>query len=120
MRFIYTIVTNALALFVVSLLIPNFIFTGGVAGPLLAGIIITLLNTFARPIMNLLSFPLIFLSGGLFLIIVNALILYFTSYIIAVMDIAGVSLKIEGALTYVLAAVIFGLANWFIHWFFKE
>jgi hypothetical protein len=68
----------------------------------------------------LLSFPLVLLSAGLFLIVINAFILYLTVYVIEVMDIDGVSMAIQGLLTYLLAAVILGLANSTIHWFLKE
>jgi uncharacterized membrane protein YvlD (DUF360 family) len=36
------------------------------------------------------------------------------------MDIAGIALQVESLLTYLFAAIIFGVANWFIHWFLKE
>jgi len=36
------------------------------------------------------------------------------------MDFEGVDLVVDGPLTYLIAAVIFGLANWLIHWFLKD
>jgi len=60
------------------------------------------------------------LSAGLFSIVINAFILYLTHYILEVADIAGVALHVESLLTYVLAAVIFGVANWLISWFLKD
>jgi len=120
MRFIYTLVTNAIALFVVSLLLKGFVFEGGWIAPVVVAAVITVLNSVVKPFLKLLSFPLVFMTGGLFLIVINAVILYLSDYLVAVMDIQGVDLRVDNALTYVWAAVIFGLANWFLNWFFKE
>lgn len=120
MRIIYTILANALALFLASRLLSGFVFEGGWIAPVLVGAIISILNFILKPIIKLLSFPLIFLSGGLFLIAINAFLIYLSSYLLRVMDIAGTALNVKDILTYVLAALIFGIANWFIHWFLKD
>ncbi|MFT7184103.1 MAG: putative membrane protein [Oceanicoccus sp.] len=120
MRLIYTVVTNAFALFAASIALEGFTFEGGWVAPVIAGVVLTLLNMLVKPVLKFLSFPLVFVSAGLFLIVINAGILYLTQYIVAVMDIVGVSMQIKDLLTYMLAAIIFGVANWFIHWFLKE
>ncbi|MBT4384278.1 phage holin family protein [Candidatus Peregrinibacteria bacterium] len=120
MRFLYLIVTNAFALFLVSILLEGVQFEGGITAPVIAGGIIALLNFFVKPILKFLSFPLVFISAGFFIIIINAFILYLANYIIFVMDIEGVAMNVDNLLTYVLAALIFGVANWLIHWFLKE
>jgi len=120
MRFIYVIFVNALALFIASLVLPGLSFEGSWIAPVIAGATITILNMLVKPILKLLSFPLIFISAGLFLIVINAFILYLTQYIIKVMDIANVVMHVDTLLTYVFAAIIFGLSNWVINWFLKE
>ena len=120
MKFIYTVFVNALALFIVSLLLSDFALIGTWLTPVVLGLIMTILNAVVRPILRLLTFPLIFFSAGLFLIVINAVILYIAEYLILVMDISGVGLQINGLLTYLLAAIIFGVANWTLNWFLKE
>lgn len=120
MRFLATILINALALFLVSQILDDFRLEGGWLTPILVGALVTLLNFLVKPILKLLSFPLIFLTGGLFLIILNAVILYLADVLLEIMDFEGVDLAVEGLLTYLLAAVIFGIANWLIHWFLKD
>lgn len=120
MRLIYTIVTNAFALFVASIALQGFVFEGGWLAPVIAGGVLTILNMLVKPVLKFLSFPLVFVSAGLFLIVINAGILYLTQYFVTVMDITGVSMRINDLLTYLLAAIIFGVANWLIHWFLKE
>ena len=120
MRFIYVILTNAVALFIASYILEGLSFEGGWVAPIIAAIVITLLNFLVKPLLKLLSFPLIFLSAGLFLIVINAFILFLAEYLIGVMDITGVSMHVDNLLTYVLAAIIFGLANWLIQWIIKD
>lgn len=120
MRLIYTIITNAFALFIASELLPGFSFEGGWLAPVIAAAVLTGLNMLVKPILKFLAFPLVFVTGGLFLIAINAGILYLTQYVLQVMDVQGVSMQINDLLTYLLAAIIFGIANWLIHWFLKE
>ncbi len=120
MKFLFLIAVNAFALFLVSLLLPGVEFGTSPAGPIIAGLTITILNAVLKPLIKLFTFPLVFLSAGLFLIVINAFILYLTVYLLQVMDVEGATLVVQGPLTYLLASVIFGLANSTIHWFLKE
>ncbi|MFA5792877.1 MAG: phage holin family protein [Candidatus Gracilibacteria bacterium] len=120
MKIIYTILVNAIALFIASRLLSGFVFEGGILAPIMVGTILSFLNFILKPVLKLLSFPFIFITGGLFLIAINAFLIYLSSYLLQVMDIAGTALNVADILTYVLAAVIFGIANWFIHWFLKD
>ena len=78
--FIIRILGNALALYVAFLVVPGFIITGGWESYLIAGIILGLLNIIVRPIVKLISFPLIILTLGLFIIVINALMLWLVDY----------------------------------------
>lgn len=120
MRILVTILANALALFLVSKLLDGFVFEGGLIAPVIVAAILTVLNFILKPILKFLSFPLVFLTGGLFLIVLNAFMLYLANYLLEVMAFEGVDLAVDGVLTYALAAVIFGIANWLIHWFLKD
>lgn len=120
MRILITVIVNSLALFLASILLDGFQFEGGFLAPVIAGLVISVLNALVKPILKFLSFPVIFFSLGLFLIVINAVILFLTQYLVNVIDIQGVSMQITGLLTYVLAAIIFGLLNSFIHWFLKD
>lgn len=120
MSIVSTIFANALALFLVSKIATGLEIQGGMETYVIIGIILSILNFVLKPILKVLSFPLVFLSGGLFLIVINALILYLCEYFIRVIDITGVSMHVNGTLTYLWAAAILGLANWLIHWFLKE
>ncbi len=120
MSFLYSLGANAIALFIVSRLLDGIQFEGGILGYLIVGAILTLLNFSIKPILKVISFPLVFLTGGLFLIVINALILFLAQRLLTIMDFTGIAMKVDGALTYLLGAVIFGIANWLIHWLLKD
>lgn len=120
MSILSTILANALALFIVSQVANGLQIEGGLLTYALIGVILSLLNLILKPILKLLSFPLVFFSGGLFLIVINAIILYLCEYLIRVIDVTGVTMHVDSTLTYLWAAAILGIANWLIHWFLKE
>lgn len=80
--FIFTVrwLLNSLGLWVAVQLLGtgyNTIEVGtGVAGFLLAGLIFSIVNTVLKPFIVILSLPAILLSLGLFMIIVNGLMVY--------------------------------------------
>ncbi len=120
MSFLFTIFLNALALFIVTQLLGGFHLEGGWLAYVIAGAVISILNALVKPVLKLVAFPLVFLTAGLFLIVINALILFLTQHLLEVMDISGMALVVDNLLTYFLAALIFGLANSVLNWFLKE
>lgn len=116
----FTVAVNMGALWVTALLIDKFNFTGGMPFLLIAGTVLGLLNVLIKPVIKLLSFPAIFISAGLFLIIINAAMLGMLDYVLHILDFTGIDLQVEGALTYLWAAIIFGLVNWLEHWLLKK
>ena len=71
--FIYTIV-----LMVTSGIFPGFALSGMMAA-VQAGFILTLLNTFVKPILIFFTFPLTLMTLGLFYFVVNAIIILMTA-----------------------------------------
>ena len=119
-RIAFGIAVNMGALWITSLLLDKFSFTGGIPFLLVAGTLIGVLNYLVKPIVKLLSFPMIFFSAGLFLMVINALMLVILDYLLSVLDFTGIDLQVDGTLTYLWAAVIFGLVNWLEHWMLKR
>jgi putative membrane protein len=77
-KLILSIVANALAIFLAAkYIIPQYMtFTGYVVDYLTVGLILALANIFIRPILKIVSAPLIFITMGLFLIVINIIILF--------------------------------------------
>ena len=70
-RIAFGIAVNMGALWITSLLLDKFSFTGGIPFLLVAGTLIGVLNYLVKPIVKLLSFPMIFFSAGLFLMVIK-------------------------------------------------
>jgi putative membrane protein len=66
----------ALGLYLITLVTPLGISFDSTEDLAWAALILILVNTFIKPILILISLPLVLLSLGLFLLIINAIILY--------------------------------------------
>lgn len=108
----FFLVVNTINVYAVTQLLDGFIVTGGWYGYALVGVIIGLLNLIVKPILKLLSLPFIFLTAGLFMIVVNAVILYLGQNIVEILNFSTVNLTIEGIGTYIAAVVLFGIVNY--------
>ncbi|OGM98790.1 MAG: hypothetical protein A2817_00255 [Candidatus Yanofskybacteria bacterium RIFCSPHIGHO2_01_FULL_39_8b] len=80
-RFLARILGNSVALYAASWLVAGFSFTGGIKEYAIAGVALGLLNTAVKPILKFISFPVIILTLGLFMIVINALLLWLVDYI---------------------------------------
>lgn len=69
-------VVNAIALYFTSQLLSGLSVKGGVVTFLLAGLVLSLLGLFVKPILKLITLPLNIITFGAFSIVINAVILY--------------------------------------------
>lgn len=76
-----TFIGTALSLWAAVGIVGGFEFDGAVWEFLVVAAIVGLANAFVKPFLQLLSLPLIVLTLGLFLIIVNALVLQFSVWL---------------------------------------
>jgi putative membrane protein len=79
--------------------------TAGVA----AVFVLTILNLLIRPILLILTLPLIVLSLGLFLVVVNALLLELTAYLVKGFTVSGFWPAVGGALVISVVTSILSL-----------
>jgi Predicted membrane protein len=75
---------------------------------LLAALVLGLVNTFVRPILMLLSLPLIVATLGLFLLVINALMLLLASALLPGFEVKGFFTAILGAALISLVSFILG------------
>ncbi len=87
-RFLLKIIVSALALWAADWLLAGFAVAGGLAGYLLAGLVLGVLNAFVRPILKLVSLPLILITFGLFTFVINAALLWFVARSLSFVTIA--------------------------------
>ncbi len=99
---------NAAALFAAVKLIPGMHFTGGIGQLLLVALVFGLVNAVVRPVLTLLSCPLIVVTLGLFLLVINALMLWLTSWLSARF---GLGFHVDGFLTALLGGLVIGIVS---------
>ncbi|MFU2157567.1 phage holin family protein [Caldisericum sp. AR60] len=80
-KFLVSFIVNAVALYLVSLIIPGIWFDNTLS-ILTASLIFGIVNSIIRPFFMFLSLPLIFLTLGLFTFIINGLMLKIVSLIV--------------------------------------
>jgi len=102
-RLVVAWLINAAALWVADWLFDGVTIDGW--GPLLiAAAVLGIFNTFLKPILAILSIPLIILTLGLFLLLINMAILALTDWIVS-------DFNIEGFWTYIGTVVVVWLVN---------
>jgi putative membrane protein len=74
-------ILNAAALWVAAALIPGLDFDGGPGRLLLVAAVFGIVNSTLRPLLTVLTCPLIVLTLGLFTLVINALMLLVTGWL---------------------------------------
>ena len=119
MNFVVRVLVTALALWLTSLVIPahvdivdNGTKLGTVLAVLVVALVFNLVNLIVKPVIKLLSLPLYILTLGLFTLVVNAFMLWLTTWITG-QNFFGTrhwGLDIHGGFWwYVLAALIIAI-----------
>jgi putative membrane protein len=119
-KIVIGVALNAIALYAVTLLLVDIKYTGGFKFFLLSGLIIGFLNVFVKPLMKILSFPLMILTIGLFSLVINAIIFWLTMLVVNGIHLSDVSVTISGTSVYLIAGIVFGLMNAGLHFFIKN
>lgn len=81
-------VITGVAVLAAAEIVPGIKIDGVPAGAATV-IILALLNAIVRPVLYLFSFPMIIFSFGLFMVIINALLLQFTSWLVTGFTVDG-------------------------------
>jgi putative membrane protein len=77
---------NAAALWVAAYFIPGLSFTGGLVQLFLVAAVFGVVNSLVRPLLTVLTCPLIVLTLGLFSLVINALMLLLTGWVSSYWD----------------------------------
>jgi len=113
MKFIVQILVNTVAIFLADYLVPGIIFEGDILTLFIAGLLLGLINFFIKPIAKLISAPLIVISLGLFIVVINIALLWLLEYFIS-------ELTIIGFWSYFWGVIIISFVNIFFNTGKKE
>ncbi len=105
------ILVNAAALWVATLIVPGITFTGEWWKLILVAVAFSLLNTYLRPILRILTFPITMLTLGLFLLIINAGMLLLTS---AVSDQLQLGFEVADFWAALLGAIVVAIVGFLL------
>ncbi len=109
--FVIRWLVTTIAVLVAAHLVPGIGYDGW--GALLgASLLLGIINAFVRPILLLLSLPFIIVTMGLFIFVINALLLLLVSKIVPAFHVAGFWSAFFGA-------IIISLASWILSSFFR-
>ena len=81
MNLIIKLLISTIVVFVLSYFLPGVHVTS-LTGALMVAVVLGLLNTFLKPILVLLTIPVTFFTLGLFLLVINAIIILICDYFI--------------------------------------
>jgi putative membrane protein len=115
-KFVIWVVVNALALTVATWLLQGIRLTGEttedrVFTMLLVALIFGVINAVVSPVVKILSLPFIILTLGLFLLVINAFMLMFTSWISREI---GLGFHVDGFWTALFGAIIVTVSTWLL------
>lgn len=128
MSFLLRVLVNALAIWVAAWILPGMELTadpsvvsavgGETAASVLAylfiGLVFGVVNAVVRPVLSILSLPITCLTLGLFAVVVNAAMLWLTSWL---SSFTPLQLEIDSFLwTAVLATLIIGVVSLVMGW----
>ncbi|MDQ0714642.1 putative membrane protein [Streptomyces luteogriseus] len=116
-NFVVKTIANAGALAVAVWLLDKITLTGDstvkeVSTLIIVALLFGLVNFLVKPLVKLLSLPLLILTLGLFTLIVNALMLLLTSWLADKLDL---SFHVEGFWTAVVGGLIISVVSWALH-----
>lgn len=118
LRLLLRLAVNAIALWVAVELVPGLTYTSeSYVSLLVIALIFGLVNALVRPILVLLTCPLIVLTLGLFILIVNGVLLSITVWLSGVFDLG---LSSDSFISTLLGALIISVVSGVINLLIKE
>jgi putative membrane protein len=107
------VLTSGIAIWLAAIIVPGVRledddFAGQLVTVLVVAIIFGLVNAVLGPMLKVLTFPLFLLTLGLFALVVNALLLWFTGWLAAQVNLA---FAVDGFWAAFLGAIVVTLAT---------
>ncbi len=106
MRLLLNWVLSAVALLIVTYLVPGF-YVAGFLRALLAALVIGIINATLGLLLKVLTFPLTILTLGIFWFVINALMLELASALVPGFEIRGFGAAFLGAVVLALINLLF-------------
>jgi putative membrane protein len=117
MRFLMRIVVTAIALWAATRLVSGITFHGGWLGLTGVALVFGVLNSFVRPVLGFLAFPLLIITLGLFTFVLNGVMLLLTS---ALASKFGLDFHVAGFWAAFWGAIVIGIVSFLLSMFLPD
>lgn len=122
MRWILRLLANAAALAIATWILSGITLTGSsttsqIVTLLVVALIFGVLNAIIKPIFALVTLPLLLLTLGLFLIVINACMLLLTSWLAGLFDLGW---SVDGFWTALLGGIIISIVSFVLNVFLPD
>lgn len=108
MNFLIRLIITAIALWVAVYFVPGIDYAGPWIHLLGVALIFGLINALVRPILLALTCPLVLLTLGLFIFVLNALMLWLTGYASGLL---GIGFSVQGFVPALLGGLVVGIVS---------
>ena len=117
MKFLIRLVITAIALAVAVHFVDGISYEGPWASLLIVALVFGFVNAIVRPILTALTCPLIVLTLGLFVLVLNAAMLMLTS---ALSNALGIAFHVDGLLPGIIGGLVVGVVSALLNLFVKD
>jgi putative membrane protein len=116
-RFIIRLVVNAVAIWAAVQLVPGLNYVGSTTSLLIVALVFGVVNALVRPLLLLLTCPFIILTLGLFVLVVNTVMLSLTVWLSGIWDLGLTS---TGFWATFLGALVISIVSSVINLLIKD
>jgi putative membrane protein len=113
MYFIIRLLINMVAILIIAYLVPKVIQVDSWMAALVAAFLLGVANTFIRPLLVLLTLPLTVVTFGIFLLVINGLLLWLVSTIVR-------GFEVNGFLGALIGAILISIVSWILSSFVRS
>ena len=96
-----------IAVWIAAAIVPGITYTSP-KGLLIAALVLSILNSFVKPILQVISIPFIIMSFGLFLLVINAILLGLTAWLVPEFHVASIGSALGGSLVISIVSMFLG------------
>ncbi len=106
MEFLIRLLLNTVAVIISAYLIPG-VRVDGILTAVIVALVLGLLNTFIKPILVILTIPVTILTLGLFLLVINVILIYIADYFIS-------GFYVSGFVAALLFSIVLAVVGWIL------
>jgi putative membrane protein len=111
MPFLVRMGANAIAILLIGYFLPQVVSADGVMAALAAAFVLGLVNAVVRPLFVLLTLPITVVTLGVFLLVINGLLLLLVAAVVPGFHVNGFFGAVVGS---VLVSIVSSVLTWFV------